>query len=258
MERTEYWNEEYVKYWKSMTDAADQENSCNESSGSKGNSVDNKTVGEGVANLLFEGLCIKGTDKLLDYGCGFGRFYPVLSGKCDYFGIDISKAMIDRFIQDHPEAATNLSVSEGEHLPFQDGFFDKIVCFGVFDACYQKEALNEMLRVTKVGGMILITGKNTKYFSDDEEASIAEEAARAKQHPNYFTDVRKMKKMVSPGVEFVQERYFLRRGDFGENRYITDMPERFYEWVMVLRKKKDIIIKESFSDMYSETWRGLV
>ena len=45
-----------------------------------------------------------------------------------------------------------------------------------------------MIRVTELGGRILITGKNDKYYADDEQAYIAEEAARKKGHPNYFTD----------------------------------------------------------------------
>ena len=113
-----------------------------------------------------------------------------------------------------------------------------------------------MIRVCKVGGSILISGKNDRYYSDDEEAYIAEENARKKGHPNYFTDVKEMLSQLMDTCEVVAERYALRRGDFGKNRFVFSRPEVFYEWEVIAKKKKELSISfRQFSDLYSTTWK---
>ena len=183
MDRKDYWNKAYTNYWKSATAEANLKG--NVSHLPKSSSGDFKTPGEAVMVSFFESLQYGENDRLLDYGCGFGRFYPFFSRMTDYYGIDISQAMIDECTNRYPESSEKFLVAEGEKLPFQDGFFDKIICYGVFDACYQERALSEMLRVCKAGGVILFTGKNSHYYETDGQALIAEEAARRKGHPNY-------------------------------------------------------------------------
>ena len=151
MDRKEYWNKDYVAYWKAVTDEAEDSSSV-DSKIQKVSGHDFKTQGIEAITSFFDKLDYKVSDKLLDYGCGFGRFYPYFANKCDYYGIDISSAMIDECIKRFPEAKQKFIVAEGEHLPFQSEYFDKIVCAGVFDACYQEQALTEMLRVTSEGG----------------------------------------------------------------------------------------------------------
>jgi len=257
MDRKEYWNEEYVKYWKDVTDDANQEGTVTHVPKEK--SGDSKAPGESVLITLFEILQIRQKECLLDYGCGFGRFYPYFSERSDYCGIDISQAMIEECQRRYPQARDRFLVAEGEKLPFQTESFDKIVCFGVFDACYQECALVEMMRVCKIGGEILITGKNINYFSDNEQALIAEEAARKKGHPNYFTDIKSVLQQLQNVVEVVEKRFFLFRGDFGQDKYVTDMPDTFYEWAVVLKKvaNSNALKFERFSDTYSNTWKEL-
>lgn len=257
MDRKEYWNETYMKYWNSVTDDANQEGSQTEIS--KETEGDCKAPGERCLTAFFEILQSKKEEKLLDYGCGFGRFYPYFSEKSEYYGIDISHAMIEECQRRYPHARARFLVAEGENLPFAGGFFDEIVCFGVFDACYQEHALEEMMRVCKVGGKILITGKNINYFVNDEQAVTAEEAARKKGHPNYFTDVKKMLQQLHGFVDIVESRYFAYRGDFATATYANAMPEEFYEWGIIFRKVANSasLKLEKFSDEYSNTWKKL-
>lgn len=257
MDRKEYWNETYVKYWKEVTSEANDKSS-QESHVQKLSSGDYKTVGEESAYKTLNLLNYNESEKLLDYGCGFGRFFSFFNGKkVKYYGIDISEAMIQECKKSFSENADCFFCSEGEDLPFDDSFFDKIVCYGVFDACYQEKALAEMLRVLKTDGELLITGKNTNYFNNDEQAYIAEEAARKKGHPNYFTDVEKMKNaIILTGTGIIKkERYFKYRGDTGKEKFVETMPEQFYEWQMIIQKKTKITDFENFSDAYSETWK---
>ena len=68
---------------------------------------------------------------------------------------------------------------------------------GVFDCTYQNEALSEFFRVLVPGGRMYLTGKNDKYCRDDYLAFAAEKGARAKGHPNYFTDVKRMREVIA-------------------------------------------------------------
>ncbi|NBJ92526.1 class I SAM-dependent methyltransferase [Parablautia muri] len=254
MNRKEYWNKEYTTYWKAMTEEANSEGAISRIK--KTTSGDYKTPGEKIIIEFFESLHYEKTDKLLDYGCGFGRFYPFFNRITDYYGIDISQAMIDECISRYPEDAEKFIVAEGERLPFEDNYFNKIICYGVFDACYQENAISEMLRVSKVGGSILVTGKNTEYYDDDEQALIAEEAARKKGHPNYFTNVKSLVSQLGQYAYLKQERYFTYRGDFANAKYTDLMPDKFYEWALVIEKKNHLDIHfEKFSDAYSNTWK---
>lgn len=256
MDRKAYWNETYVKYWKDVTSEANDKTSS-ASHVKKMHDGDKKTAGEAAVFHTLDMMCYKEGEKILDYGCGFGRLVPFfLEKKLDYRGIDISEAMISECKKNYKDIAERFSVAEGERLPFDDCTFDKIVCYGVFDACYQEQALAEMFRVLKIDGELLITGKSTNYFEDDEQACVAEEAARAKGHPNYFTDCKRMVDFIdAAGSTVVSKRFFLYRGDTGKEKFMEHMPEKFYEWQMVIRKNCEVKQFQKFSDAYSETWR---
>lgn len=255
MDRKEYWNKKYAEYWKAVTDEAEIIGS-KDSSISKLSGHDFKAPNIKVITDFFDRIVYRKKDKLLDYGCGLGRFYPYFSEKCDYYGIDISQAMIDECKKKYPSSKDFFIVAEGESLPFEDNYFDKVICNGVFDACYQEQALSEMLRVCKKEGVILVSGKNDLYFSDDEEAYVAEVNARKKSHPNYFTDVPNMLNQLASCCVVIDERYALRRGDFAADKFEKTIPKIFYEWEVIIQKKcnlKGNFIK--FSDMYSKTWK---
>lgn len=92
----------------------------------------------------------------------------------------------------------NLLTYDGVMPPlFEDESFDVIVCMGVFDCCDQEVTLKELLRVLKVNGKLLTSGKNKNYFGNDNPAWIAEVNARKKGQPNSFTDVRNILEQLS-------------------------------------------------------------
>lgn len=255
MDRKDYWNKEYALYFKKIIDEAESKDGT-QSKVEKLSGHDFKSPGIKTITSFLDQIIYKPEDKLLDYGCGLGRFYPYFSDKCDYYGIDISQAMIDECIKTFPEKREKFIVAEGEDLPFEDAFFNQVICYGVFDACFQEPALAEMLRVCKKGGVLVISGKNDNYYPDDEEAYIAEINARKKGHPNYFTNVPSMLGQVCNYCEIIHERYALRRGDSGKNIFTDSMPGCFYEWMVILKKKVDNEVSfVKFSDEYSKTWK---
>jgi ubiquinone/menaquinone biosynthesis C-methylase UbiE len=142
---------------------------------------------EEIFEFYLEKMGIRPGDKVLDIGCGFGRFFPILfKRKCEIYGIDISTAAIEQAKKEYANLCNTLKVAKAEHLPFKGNFFDKIICWAVFDALLQREALLEINRVLKVGGIALITGKNDNYHDDDNKALIAEINARKKRSSKLF------------------------------------------------------------------------
>ena len=255
MDRKAYWNETYVKYWRDVTSEANDK-ATSKSSVKKIHDGDSKTAGEEAVFHTLDMMDYKAGEMILDYGCGFGRLVPYfISKQLNYKGIDISEAMIVECKRQYPDIADRFFVAEGEKLPFASQYFDKIICYGVFDACYQEQALTEMFRVLKDGGKLLLTGKNTNYHIDDEQAYIAEEAARAKGHPNFFTDVRKMCEAIQQFGFIENQRYFLYRGDTGKEKYVKIAPSFFYEWQLVITKNAEMSGVLKFSDEFSQTWK---
>ena len=196
---------------------------------------------------------------MLELGCGFGRSLPILSELSKKVtAVDISAEMIRIAKKNVKAKNVDFLVSPSESLPFCDEKYNTVICFAAFDAMYQKEALSEINRISKKGSRVLITGKNDNYADDDKEAMLAELAARSKGHPNYFTNVKKLvKSMNNFGFIIEFERYFARRGDFGEMCSKEKMPDRFYEYLFILKKigtckvPKDTVIANHFSKTYT-------
>lgn len=246
----EYWNQ-YVAYWDERTAAAEGENN-----------IEDKTSGSDVLSNFFRQLGVEREDKFLDYGCGLCRLLPIyteLVGSENYVGVDLSKTVLELAEKRYYtlKIQHNLFEFDGLHLPFADSTYDKIFCFGVFDACEQEKSLAEMIRILKPGGKLLFTGKNTNYFIEDEKAFIAEINARKKEHPNFFTYVEKLLMLLNENsLNILDQFYFLKRGDFADYRFVKIIPEKFYEWALIIQKtERSSRNFEKFSETVSETYR---
>ena len=186
-------------------------------------------------------------------GCGWGRHFPLYEQfGVEIYGVDISSKMIEEARKNYKNTVVNLEVSTAEKLPFDDGEFDFLCCLGVFDATYQEVALAEMLRVVKLNGRIVVTGKNANYCLDDDEASAAEVGARNKGEPNYFTDTPLMiKQLEALGHTVKSAYYFKRRGDFTNKKFVTEMPAKFYEYLLIIEKGSNNVEFTLFSNPHS-------
>ena len=93
--------------------------------------------------------------KLLDWGCGVGRFYPLFKKyRIGYFGVDISKEMLDYFREDHEDL--HLQTINGFTTSFKKEF-DVIWCWSIFthsDDEDVKRILKEWKRILKDDGEI--------------------------------------------------------------------------------------------------------
>lgn len=103
--------------------------------------------------------------KILDDGCGAGRHVIFLAEeKYEPYGVDITKSGV-LYTQSrlrnlgYAQYADNICVSGSESLPFEDGYFDGVISFGVLYYLRKdkiKEAIDEIYRVLKKGGKGLL------------------------------------------------------------------------------------------------------
>lgn len=94
--------------------------------------------------------------KVLDVACGTGDMVVELQKHgCIVTGIDLSDEMLAVARQKAPTAT--YMIADAEQLPFDDETFDAVTCaFGVRNFVHLEQGLNEMLRVLKPGGRMVI------------------------------------------------------------------------------------------------------
>ncbi len=103
---------------------------------------------------------LKKNEKVLDLGCGNGRFYKLIkSKKANYIGIDNSKGLIKIAKEKYPKG--NFQIADGLSLPFPSNSFDKIYCLSVLHHLPSKKLrlkfLKEAKRVLKNKGVLFLT-----------------------------------------------------------------------------------------------------
>ena len=105
----------------------------------------------------------RGAGPLLDAGVGTGMIGDWLGivGYPDIEGLDISEGMLAVAARKGNYRALHRAVL-GQVLPFTDGYFAGVVSTGVFTTGHVgAEALPELLRICRAGGVMVITVKDT-------------------------------------------------------------------------------------------------
>lgn len=94
--------------------------------------------------------------KVLDVACGTGDLVvELLKHGCSVTSIDLSEEMMAIAREKAPDAT--YIVADAEQLPFEDKTFDAVTCaFGVRNFVHLKQGLDEMIRVLKPGGRMVI------------------------------------------------------------------------------------------------------
>ncbi len=98
-------------------------------------------------------------EKILDLGCGNGRFSEIVGDKANYYGVDVSEKLVEIAKKKYPNK--NFLVSQPLTLFFKNNFFDKIFCLAVLHHLpskkNRKDFLKEIKRILKPGGLLILT-----------------------------------------------------------------------------------------------------
>lgn len=119
----------------------------------------------------------RGAGPVLDAGCGTGLVgeWMGILGYPQVEGLDISEGMLARARSKGVYGKLH-SLALGGTLPFADAHFAGIVSAGVFTTGHVgPEALDELVRICRSGGVIVLTVKNTIW--EDGFAARIEELA---------------------------------------------------------------------------------
>ncbi|MEV0298016.1 methyltransferase domain-containing protein [Nocardia sp. NPDC050710] len=107
-------------------------------------------------------LGLDGNQKVLDIACGPGNFTRYLSNRLSgdgyAIGLDYSEPMLARAVVDNAGPRVGYLRGDARTLPFADGTFDAVCCFGALYLIPDPlAATREMVRVLAPGGRIAIT-----------------------------------------------------------------------------------------------------
>lgn len=110
----------------------------------------------------------KAGDRVLDIGCGNGRFSSVFKeGNAEYVGVDDSRNLIEIAKNNFPHV--EFAVADALALPFKDGAFDLALSVAVLHHIpsnyYRNVFFKEAGRVLKPGGGLIATVWDLRPFS---------------------------------------------------------------------------------------------
>jgi SAM-dependent methyltransferase len=120
----------------------------------------------GYKNLLLDRIhwttlkkALPGSGRLLDFGCGNGRFSRRISGmKLDYDGIDVSEKMLEAAKSANP--GLRFQGFDGRRLPFPEAAFEACLSCGVYQHLIHdgndEGRRAEIARVLKPGGRLIM------------------------------------------------------------------------------------------------------
>ncbi len=102
----------------------------------------------------------KNRERVLDLGCGNGRYYDFLKEKqVEYTGLDNSEKLIELAKKRYP--GLNFQIGDALRLPLPDNYFDKVFSIAVLhhfpSEGIRLESLDEVRRVLKKGGLLILT-----------------------------------------------------------------------------------------------------
>jgi len=101
-------------------------------------------------------------DNILDFGCGNGRLLELFPNRnINYLGVDISEKLIDFAKSKYPNSNFSKLDPSQSSLALEDNYFNAVYSIAVFhhfpSVVYRKKIAEELYRITKEDGQIVIT-----------------------------------------------------------------------------------------------------
>ena len=106
--------------------------------------------------------------KVLDVACGEGYGSRLLAGvAAEVAGVDIDEATIKHATQKYQAPNLHFITGAADAIPFEDQRFDLVVSFETIEHHDRhEEMMQEIKRVLKPGGMLIISSPDKLYYSD--------------------------------------------------------------------------------------------
>lgn len=132
--------------------------------------------------------------KIIDAGCGTGLVGKALyeRGYCYIEGFDLCPSMVAAAEKTEVYGALKSGCDLTRTLPYLSDCYDVTVCCGVFTRGHvPPKALNELVRITKPGGILLVSTRKSYYDSTEfedvcqqlEKAGLAKRIAQVMDGP---------------------------------------------------------------------------
>ncbi len=149
-------------------------------------------------------------DKVLDVASGSGELSLLVAKKgCLVSGVDLSEDGIKfaRRLLQRAGIPGDFKIGDAEHLPYPDGYFDKVICSSALEHFSNDvQALQEMKRVLKPGGKLVLTVDSLNYPINDKLKAL-HKAVFSVVH--YYTRDDFRNKLNLVGLETQRSEYLL-------------------------------------------------
>jgi SAM-dependent methyltransferase len=102
--------------------------------------------------------------RLLDAGCGDGRYLAAVAGQAELTGVDISERILATAAMSVADAGADATLVRAniEQLPFADCAFDRVLSVQVIEHLVAPElGLSELARVLEPDGLLVLSTDNT-------------------------------------------------------------------------------------------------
>jgi len=179
-------------------------------------SVKFKTIGKPSFGRMFEFpkmlkyLDPKKNERILDVACGSGELTLKIANrgsKC--YGIDLLPESINQAKENSKREGIkcNFQVANAEDLPFSDEQFDKVISNCSLEH-FQNDikALNEMNRVLKQNGVLVLSVDSLSYPIDEE---LKRKHSIMYHVVNYYTKESIQEKLVQTNFELLKSEYVM-------------------------------------------------
>ncbi len=139
-------------------------------------------------------------DKVLEIGCGIGSVVSRLSGQgYDVIGTDISGEAISYGLKKYGDV--RLEVQPAEALPYEDGSFDVVLSFDLFEHITATDThLSEVRRLLRPGGHYLFQTPN-KYSNVVYETLWTKSLKWRRYHPSLHSPGQLKRRLARHGFE---------------------------------------------------------
>jgi SAM-dependent methyltransferase len=102
--------------------------------------------------------------RVLDIGCGTGRFLAQLAAIAKAWGVDASPEMLE--VARSRAGGAGLKLGSAEELPFKDGWFERATMWLVAHLLDRPRAFAEAHRVLSPGGCFAVATFDPSYFDE--------------------------------------------------------------------------------------------